>query len=371
MANGRKGTDGLADELARQRATVAGRSPPYERALALLPGVLAGAPGRRLASAWADRSFLPWWDRPLLLLAALRFDALREGPPHPLFEGFAAPAPRAEAVTAAALAAALDGGRERAFDALVHRRLQTNETSRAVAWLWPARLAGLSNGARAVALADVGASAGLNLVADLLPPIWTDERGAALEIAQGIRTVARLGLDPAPIDLTRDEDADWLRACVWAGEQERLARLEAAIAAFRAARTRPDGPVLAPVAATAVPARLDVLSAADRGAVVLAYQTVLRDYLAPGERAEYEAGMRNWLASQPPTQALWVELEGAEEGAGSEPAAIVARVRAVDGKVHDLPLARCGYHPTRVLRDAGGVATLRAVFAEGLPAAHA
>jgi hypothetical protein len=31
-----------------------------------------------------------------------------------------------------------------------------------------------------------------------------------------------------------DGDANWLRACVWAGERERIARLEAGIAAFRA-----------------------------------------------------------------------------------------------------------------------------------------
>ena len=45
-------------------------------------------------------------------------------------------------------------------------------------------------------------------------------------------------------------------------------------------------------ASTCSPARI-------RGALVLAYQTVMRDYLAPAERAEYEAGMRDWLAAQP------------------------------------------------------------------------
>ena len=58
--------------------------------------------------------------------------------------------------------------------------MKTNETSRALAWLWPASLAG---GGRRIALADVGASAGLNLVADALPNPWTTEDGSPLEVA--------------------------------------------------------------------------------------------------------------------------------------------------------------------------------------------
>ena len=370
MASARKGTDGLAEELRRQREHVAGRSAPYARALELLPAVLEGAAGRYLATAWRHRTFFAWYDRPLLLLAALRFDAMQEGPTHPLHAAFAADPPRAEAATAGALAAALDGSRERTLDALAHRSVQTNETSRAVAWLWPAHLAGLSHGARPVALADVGASAGLNLTADLLPNIWTDETGAALEIAHGVAAVARVGFDPAPLDATRDDDADWLRACVWPGERDRLARLEAAIAAFRAARPRPDGPVLTPVAATAVPARLDLLSTADRGAVVLAYQTVVRDFLSPGDRAEYEGGMRCCLAAQPHGQAVWLELELADPPASPDaPAELVAHLRGPSGAVEDLVLARCGVHPRRILRDLAAVERLRGELAAA-PAAH-
>lgn len=369
MASGRKGTDGLAEELVRQREYVAGRSAPYERAIGLLPLVLAGPPGRYLASAWGHRTFFAWFDRPLLLLAALRFDALREGPAHPLHAAFAADPPRADAVNAEALAAALDGSRERVFDALAHRSVQTNETSRAVAWLWPAHLAGLSHGARPVALADVGASAGLNLTADLLPDIWTDETGAALEIAHGVGAVARIGFDPAPLDATRDDDAGWLRACVWPGDGDRLARLEAAIAAFRAARPRPDGPVLTPLSAAAVPARLDLLSTADRGALVLAYQTVMRDFLSPENRTEYEGGMRSWLATQPHGQALWVELEAADHAAGPDAGAeLVAHLRSGSGRVEDLVLARCGFHPRRIVRDLDAVERFRAELAAAVPA---
>jgi hypothetical protein len=208
MPEPRNGIAGLDEELARQRAVMVGRSPPYARTIELLPSVLSGAAGRLVEAAWRQRRFVASYERPLLLLAALRNDALAEGPPHPLWRGLAAPVPSPEAVTEDALRAAFDGSHMRVFDALAHRTVQTNETSRAVAWLWPAALAGASGGGRAIALADVGASAGLNLVADDLPAIWTDEDGSPLDVARRVRAVARLGLDEAPLDGLREEDSD-------------------------------------------------------------------------------------------------------------------------------------------------------------------
>jgi hypothetical protein len=343
----RYGIGSVEEEIALQRAALHGRSPPYERALALLPSVLAGPAGRFVEAAWEHRRFHAWYDRPLLLLAAIRRDALESGPGHPLHAAFASPAADPEAVTEARLAAALDGSRERTFDALAHRGVQTNETSRAVAWLWPAALAGASGGGRALALADVGASAGLNLVADALAPMWTATDGSSLELARDVRAIARLGLDPAPLDALDPDDALWLRACIWPGEREREERLDAALAAFRAARVRPDAPVLVPIAASNVPARLDLLSAAERDALVLAYQTVTRDYLEPSERGEYEEGMAAWLATHPAGRALWVELE--PEGNGAElSGALRAHVRAPWGELRTLELARCALHPVRL-----------------------
>jgi hypothetical protein len=361
------GIDGLDEDLERQRAALRHRSPPYARALELLPAVLAGPAGRFVAAAWEHRRFFAWYDRPLLLLAALRNDALATGEGHPLWAAFAAPDPSAEEVTGERLRAALDGRREAVFDALAHRGVQTNETSRAVAWLWPAALAGASGGGRALALADVGASAGLNLVADELPSVWTTEDGAPLEVASGVRAVTRLGLDPAPLDALAEVDARWLRACVWPGERRREERLLAAIAAFRAARIRPDAPVLVPIAAANVPARLDVLSAAERDALVLAYQTVMRDYLDPDEREEYEGGMRAWLGTHRAGQALWIELEPVA-GDLEAGASLVAHVRAPLGDVRSIELARCDPHPGRIARRPGAEDELRGLLRAEAPA---
>jgi hypothetical protein len=42
--------------------------------------------------------------------------------------------------------------------------------------------------------------------------------------------VARVGVDPDPVDVTDTDDARWLRACVWPDQPERVARLDAEIA---------------------------------------------------------------------------------------------------------------------------------------------
>ncbi|WP_242392012.1 DUF2332 family protein [Anaeromyxobacter oryzisoli] len=360
MTTPRSGMARLAEELALERAKVADRSPPYERALEHLPTVLEGAEGRYVAAAWEHRTFIVPGERAQLLLAALRADARAEGPGHPLYEGFGAPAPRAGAVTEAAIRAGLSPDRERVYDALAQRWVAIEEPARAVAWLWPAALAGASRGARPLAIAEVGARAGLNLVADSLPHGWTFTDGEEVEAARGVRTIARLGLDPAPLDALRPGDAEWLRSCVWPCDAERAARLEQALAAFVAARARPDAPVLLPIAARNAPARLDLLSGRVPDALVLAYQTHLRERLAQDERAEYEAGMIAWLATHPPGRALWVELEPARTG---ESSMIVAHAREVDGRVRTFELARCEPHLCELARDREAVEALRALLA--------
>jgi len=361
------GLAGLDADLARQRTHVQGRSESYTRALALLPGVLAGPPGRRVAEAWAARTFHAWYDRPLLLLAALRADALAEGPSHPLHAAFTGERPDPEALDAARLAAALEAERTRVYAALRDRSVQTNETSRAVAWLWPAALLGLGAPGRPLALADLGASAGLNLVGDALPAIWTDEAGAPLEVAREVHTLARLGLDASPLDANAEEDARWLLACVWPGEAARERRLGEALAAFRTARSRLDAPVLLPVSARSWPERLDRLSATHHDATVLAYQSLVRDYLDEAERRGYEAGVRAWIAGRPPGRALWSELE-LDPGAGPGQASLRLTTRDPDGEVRTRALARCHPHPSRLERDLGAVAELRRLTPPGAAA---
>lgn len=361
---------GLHDDLEAQREFVRDRVPVYERILGLLPGAL---PRELLASAWGGRSFGAWYERPLLILAALRDDALEEGPSHPLFgaigegpeagpEGIrtesrpdpdaeeAADGPaddlpegdrRAASVDRTRLEAALAPERP-VWDKLRSRYVQTNETSRAVAWLWPAHLIATADPDAALELYDVGTSAGLNLVGDALPRIWTRSDGETLVTEPLPDITTRRGYDLHPLDPDDSGDARWLRACVWPGQDDRLRRLDRAIAAWRASNPRPD---LVAAGAGDVP---DLLPReALPGVYRLVVQTVMRDYLSPEEWERYEGGMRRWLASSRPGRAVWVELEVTEEAnSGGPPAAIT--VHTADS---DVVLATCDPHPRVVQVD--------------------
>ena len=139
---------------------------------------------------------------------------------------------------------------------LRHRHTQTNEIGRCVA-LWPvlAHIAQESGGA-ALALLDVGSSAGLNLGVDAytlcyhcggasvhvggaprtdVPLLRCELRGERSpldglgEPVGGWRLSHRLGLDPMPVDV-RDTDATrWLQACVWPCDLVRQQRLVLAL----------------------------------------------------------------------------------------------------------------------------------------------
>ncbi|MEV4629262.1 DUF2332 domain-containing protein [Micromonospora sp. NPDC049523] len=69
-----------------------------------------------------------------------------------------------------------------------------------------------------------GVSEALTMTVGLHGPGWPEPAAAELTIAD------RVGIDLAPIDATDPVATDWLRACVWPEQTERLARLEAALA---------------------------------------------------------------------------------------------------------------------------------------------
>jgi hypothetical protein len=362
----RRGLDGFADDVRAWRAGVPGRAPVYHRlleeAVALFDaptGATEQAARARVEAAWRERKQHNPYHRPLLLMASLRAEALRAGPRYPLFEAIGAAQPKPDAATRDRLAAALGDAPPRLFADLATRSVQTNETSRAVAWLWPAALAG---GARPLALYDLGCSAGLNLAGDQLPAIWTDPRGTALPVAAGAPIAVRQGFDAGPLDVGRDADRAWLVACVWPGETARLDRLQAAIQAFRALADSTAPPRLAMSDLADVPERLDALAQRTAGPMLhLAYQTVVRDYLTEGTRSRYVEGMRRWVAgAEAESPRIWVELETPP---GANSMAIEAHVGpGGGGAVLDLTLAWCGFHPDRVTPEADAVRAFTAAI---------
>jgi hypothetical protein len=127
------------------------------------------------------------------------------------------------------------------------RRVGPNETRRC-AVLYPAIAEAASRvGATAIGLIDVGCAAGLNLNVDRVGITYSNgqslgDPSSPVQMSCSIvgdrpiptrsmpEVVARIGVDVDPVDVTDPDDARWLRACLWPGQPERAATLDAEIA---------------------------------------------------------------------------------------------------------------------------------------------
>ena len=178
--------------------------------------------------------------QPALILAALHDLAIAGRAPS-LAAAFAAGDGDAAATAAVETVLAM-------ADAVVaiatHRRVRTGETGRC-AVLYPAIAEAAHRvGADAVGLVDVGCSAGLNLTVDRVG--ITYDNGQSLgDASSPVRhtasvvgdgrlparampdVVTRVGVDADPVDVTDQDEARWLRACV---PPERVAGLDAELA---------------------------------------------------------------------------------------------------------------------------------------------
>lgn len=204
----------------------------------------ATAPGRRILD-WPGPPDAGGDSVPLRLAGALnalvrrrRLPALaRRYPPHPL--------PNPDALwpdVAEALA-----GASAEIDAWLDSAPQTNEVARAAVLMGGLAVVASETGLP-LALLELGASAGLNLVLaryayDLggrrlgdsgsalrLAPTW--EGGLPPSAPVAVRS--RRGVDLNPIDVSREDGRERLLAYVWPDQSERLARTAAAIAIARA-----------------------------------------------------------------------------------------------------------------------------------------
>ena len=359
----RTGADGLLDDLKSARHDLlSGRHPAYHAILGAVMTLVSGADDAlvtHFGRVWRMRSFPTFYERPLLILAALRADALQEGTSHPLYSALGPATPDPAVDTDESVATALARDRLGVWSTMTTRRMQTNDTSRALAWLWPAVLAGCDDAQRPVALVDVGASAGLNLIADELPPVWTDRAtGKAIPCATRVNAVARLGFDTRPLDIASHDDLLWMRACIWPGDTARLARFEASVVAMRAAALRPSPPVLERLTASLVPERLEALvSRMPEDTLLLAYHTLVSGYLEATEREAYRRGMTKLVSRHAAGRVLWVELE-LDDGRRRLPAVLTAHVRVGDA-AKTLRMGRSSQHPGEVEVDVAGVADLR------------
>jgi hypothetical protein len=346
-----RGIQGFAEEAAGQIEYMEPRTAVHARFLREATDLLAGDAGVRAAvlEAWRDRVFRARYERPLLLCVAVRWDALRD-PDHPLRRALGAEPPDAAVITRDAVRAALL--RPAALGAMRDRFVQTNEVTRAVTWRWPLGL--VARGRRA-ALVDLGCSAGLNLVADRIDLAWNVPTPA-------VPIVRRLGLDRAPVDLRDDDARAWLRASIWPGQTERLARFDAVVARLLEAEGAGELALEAHDAG-GMPARLEgFTSELPEDVLVCAYQTVMADYVLPDVLAGYHAAMDDWLLRHG-DRAMWCELERAPKGAPMPTEVRPAELRvhvARGGAVRTLVLGSGEFHPAEIVPNEAAVAELTA-----------
>jgi len=258
------------------------------------------------------RSAPPDAHLPPALLAAVHY-VLLDGLEHPLNDVYAG---RAGGDPGPLFLDVCRARKDDVMSLLSTRHIQTNDCGRS-ALIGPGLTWLSSYFAQPLALVDVGASAGINLLcdrflidygshgstgpADSPVHIECEVLGGDPPIAAQLpKLVARVGIDRSPIDVTNAEDARWLLACVWPD----TGRLERAAASIRMAQEDPPV-VVAGDANEALPGVLDGLPV---GAAAVVVTTWAFAYLTVEDRRRFVEALS--LASRHRPVA-WLSAESA------------------------------------------------------------
>jgi hypothetical protein len=174
-------------------------------------------------------------------------------------------------------------------------RVQTNEPRRCW-WLVPCFLeVARRTGCGVFDCIELGCSAGLNLLWDRYgyeyaagsvgggPPVFAgEEQGTPVAVAPLPRVRSRVGVDLAPPDLRTEEGVMLLKSFVWAGQEQRLRDLDAAIEVWRC-----DPPEI--VVGDLVDELPELLDRRADGAVLLVWETAALGYLSNDRRDQARA----------------------------------------------------------------------------------
>ena len=206
--------------------------------------------------------------------------------------------------------------------------VQTNETGRGLIWLFPTILTRWSS----IHLVDLGASAGLNLVADqrrftLLDQSRNDSLSLGLAESPQFYVmcelnvphfgknkmdpvipsiISRSGCDLKPFSLKTESDRATLESFIWADQVERLNRLDEGIEAFKMIATQMAITIWPVFLPDGLPKFLDSLPLKEEGPVVI-YNTYMSSYLRDhGNDMRVHIG--NWALEQK-RPVLWVQAE--------------------------------------------------------------
>jgi hypothetical protein len=235
---------------------------------------------------------------------------------------------------AAALRQFVGTNLDRLAQLLASRTTQTNEVGRCGSLLPAFGL--LAREVGPLGMLDVGASGGLNLLLDHYEYRYRSADGTTHRVGgpSAVRIdvdttgdvpiptempviAARAGIDRRPIDVTDQEKANWLEACVWPDQADRFHRL---VAAIDIARRHPPE-VAAGDAVTSLAAGIDRVGVAGHPVVtnswVLNYLTSQQRvaYLAELERIGAERDL-SWVYAEAPS--LVPELPNSPDPKGGD-----------------------------------------------------
>lgn len=332
----------LMEMFERQQAFAAGYSPLYSRLFGAIASWLSaeGAENDPLVSwlfeAAGDRSIL---DVTLLLAAGLHRDVLAGESEVTELANYYPTAggnlpPEAAGFEKTLRAAIL--GRSGTLARIIRKgKVQTNETARGLCWLLPSMLIGWQR----VHLVDLGASAGLNLLADLrsFHLVDTGDENRHIDLGQGERPQfitrchheadlfdrfrdssipaieSRTGCDASPFLLETEDDEISLMSFIWGDQVDRMDRLCEGIEAYRVAQES-NAPVR--LYRCNLPQELgrflDGCLPADSSIPVVIYNTYITAYL-PDKGMRIADEMGRW-ASQQARSVLWFQWEPARDG---------------------------------------------------------
>jgi hypothetical protein len=254
---------------------------------------------------------------PQSLLAAVHYQLL-DGFDHPLAQVYAA---RSDADPVPLFRDVCETRRDEVLGLLTTRRVQTNDCGRS-ALIGPGLTWLAAQLDEPLALVDVGASAGLNLLCDryridygehgttgpIDSPVEISCRvvGGHPPIADRLPSfAARVGLDRSPVDLRDPDDVRWLLACV----PPDSGRLERTAASIRLAQDDLP-PVVAGDANEDLP---EVLAGLPAGCAAIVVTTWSFSYLSVEERRRFVAVLEAASQARP---VAWLSGDGAGVVAG-------------------------------------------------------
>jgi hypothetical protein len=325
----------LARRFRKQQAFAAGYAPLYARLYGIVAEWLEAGTGDPVVD-WllvAGNGRSPF-DVPLLLLAGLHRDVLMHVPEAANLAAYyptvGSSSPHDDPHLPNVLHQTILARRDALHPFIQTATVQTNETARGLVWLLPFMLTNWD----AVHLVDLGASAGLNLLAEQRTYRIVDENGRVLaDLGSGVppqfesvfkfddalvvshipfstrnvQILSRTGCDIAPFQLETAVDEQTLAAYVWADQPTRLLRLREGIAAFRENQMGETAVTLHQATLPDDLPRFLKQIPMEPTAPIILYNTYMTAYL-PNRGAGMRPHIAQWAASQS-RPVLWLQWE--------------------------------------------------------------